>query len=60
MNQDLLDKIFLPFFTTKEVGMGTGLGLSVSYGIIKNFGGKIDDKSELGKGTKFIISLLIN
>ena len=60
MNQDLLDKIFLPFFTTKEVGMGTGLGLSVSYGIIKNFGGKIDVKSELGKGAKFIISLLIN
>jgi signal transduction histidine kinase len=52
-----LPKIFDPFFTTKPPGMGTGLGLSVSYGIIHDHGGSIEVESEEGKGTKFTIKL---
>jgi two-component system NtrC family sensor kinase len=48
-----LHKIFDPFFTTKGSGRGTGLGLSVSYGIIKEHAGKVDVKSTPGKGTSF-------
>ena len=57
MSDDVKRKLFDPFFTTKEVGKGTGLGLSISYGIIEKHNGKIEVKSEVGKGTEFIISL---
>ncbi len=57
---DIKQKIFDPFFTTKEVGKGTGLGLSMSYGIIKDHGGTINVKSEIGVGTSFIIELPIH
>lgn len=50
-------KIFTPFFTTKKIGKGTGLGLAISYGIIKMHRGDISFKSELGKGTTFILRL---
>ncbi len=54
-----LQKIFDPFFTTKPAGQGTGLGLSVSQGIVKAHGGEITCESEVGKGTKFKVLLPI-
>jgi two-component system NtrC family sensor kinase len=60
MPSDVADKIFDPFFTTKTVGQGTGLGLSISYGIIKQHGGDIVVRTEVGKGTEFVISIPIN
>ena len=55
-----LDKLFDPFFTTKETGQGTGLGLSVSLGIVHRHGGNIRVQSEPGKGTRFFIWLAID
>lgn len=57
MTEDVLDRLFVPFFTTKEVNEGTGLGLPVVHGIIKSHGGTIEVKSKPGKGTKFTIRL---
>jgi two-component system NtrC family sensor kinase len=54
---DYLDQIFDPFFTTKKEGMGTGLGLSVSYNIIKKNKGRLDVESQPGQGTRFSIYL---
>jgi len=56
----LLNKIFQPFFTTKPRGQGTGLGLSLSYDIIKSQGGELKVKSTEGEGAEFIICLLLN
>ena len=60
MPKEVIAHIFEPFYTTKQVGKGTGLGLSISYGIIKKHKGSIEVKSEVGKGTEFIIKLPIN
>ncbi len=55
--QKVLDKIFQPFFTTKPTGQGTGLGLSLSYDIIKAHGGEIKVETKEGEGAEFIIQL---
>ncbi len=55
MTEAVKRKIFEPFFTTKETGKGTGLGTSISFGIIKDYSGTIDITSEYGKGATFII-----
>jgi signal transduction histidine kinase/ligand-binding sensor domain-containing protein len=55
--QKILDKIFQPFFTTKPTGQGTGLGLSLSYDIVKAHGGEIKVETKENEGTEFIIHL---
>lgn len=55
--QENREKIFDPFFTTQPIGQGTGLGLSVSYGIVKRHNGEIDIESTPGRGTQVIITL---
>ena len=57
ISSDLMNKIFEPYFTTKEQGKGTGLGLAVAYGIVRKLKGDIKVYSEMGKGTNFNIYL---
>jgi PAS domain S-box-containing protein len=55
MSQDVQEKLFEPFFTTKKIGKGTGLGVSISYGIIKDYNGSIEIDSQPSRGTTFIL-----
>ncbi|MGC8782102.1 MAG: sensor histidine kinase, partial [Anaerolineae bacterium] len=58
--EEFLNKLFTPFFTTKAVGKGTGLGLAITYGIIKMHRGQISVRSQVGRGTIFVIHLPVN
>ena len=60
ISEEHITKIFDPFFTTKDLNKGTGLGLAVSYGIIKKHGGEIRVESSVGKGSTFIVRLPVN
>jgi signal transduction histidine kinase len=57
MSEELRKQIFLPFFTTKDLHEGTGLGLAVVHGIVTSHGGTITVRTKEGKGTRFVIRL---
>ncbi|MDQ6890707.1 MAG: ATP-binding protein, partial [Bacteroidota bacterium] len=59
MPQKVLDKIFQPFFTTKPTGQGTGLGLSLSYDVIKAHGGELKVRTKEGEFAEFVITVPI-
>jgi signal transduction histidine kinase len=57
ISKEAIDQIWDPFFTTKDVGQGTGLGLAVTYNIVKRLGGEISVESQLGRGSKFTVRM---
>ncbi|WP_419786838.1 sensor histidine kinase [Pseudodesulfovibrio sp.] len=57
MSREVMDKIFIPFYTTKAPGVGTGMGLSVCYSIIDSLGGELSVESQKGEGTTFTITV---
>jgi len=59
MSEEIRKQIFTPFFTTKDVGQGTGLGLPVVHGIVTAHGGAIHVESQVGRGTRFVVQLPI-
>ena len=59
MSEEIRKQIFTPFFTTKDVGQGTGLGLPVVHGIVTAHGGAIHAESQMGRGTRFVVQLPI-
>jgi len=56
--KDIVNQIFNPFFSTKQTAKGTGLGLTVSYSLIRRYGGNLTVESEMGKGTEFCLWIL--
>lgn len=60
MSREVMNRIFIPFFTTKDVNEGTGLGLSVAHGIVTAHGGSISVNSEPGRGSRFEVRLPLN
>ena len=57
---DIIDRIWDPFFTTKEVGQGVGLGLALTYNIVKRHGGEITVESHVGEGSQFTVQLPVS
>lgn len=57
MDKDVMERIYVPFFTTKDVGHGTGLGLAVVHGIVTSHGGFVNVESKVGEGTRFEVRL---
>jgi signal transduction histidine kinase len=57
MNEETMQRVFEPFYTTKDVGSGTGLGMAISFGIIEEHGGSINVESDIDEGTKITIVL---
>lgn len=60
IDKNIIEKVFTPYFTTKEHGKGTGMGLALVHGIVKNHGGAITVSSKLGKGTTFDVYFPVN
>lgn len=60
IDESIRERIFDPFFTAKPIGEGTGLGLSVSYGLIKDLGGIIEVQSKVGEGSEFTVTLPVD